>query len=361
MKKVLYFFVIFILFLPSISFADAPEIEEGEVIENSYNVKTTTTEENAYILVHTRKAAECEYDFKEFVHGEGKKFEKINQTTYRAKTGIEEFDSYKLKVKCVVNTLKGKESMVFSVSRVSFFILENIDSLKKSVIEFKEKKIKYEDQLDISDINKEIDELENIIKKMEESVGGEDIEKVRLELSDGLKKRNDIDNLFIIKSFEFAVFESAKYLVIFITVVFVLLYFLTSFIIPYFRMKNEIKELNEKEEDMIKSRKNIQMLYFKRKIDEDTFNKMIVKEQEEINRTRARISNLKQKKSNLLKVAIDPENISKWFLQERISVLDGLTKWLERMDEDYKKKKQYNKKVNKNGSKKDSNRSNKPR
>lgn len=334
MKRLFVFIVLFLLLTPlslAQSIDEFVEIEEGEEIEGRYNVQTVITKNNAYIILVTEKPGKCEYGMEEFKYGEGKKFEEINGTIHRAKINIEEGTSYRFKIKCVVEGERGEENIMFSVSHITFFLLERLEELKNDVKLFSEEKTYYEDKLDVSDLNLRIVELEDIIKEAEGSIEANEIEKLRLAISDGIRKKDEIENLFAIKSIQFSILKSSRYVIISIVLIYLLLYLISSFFIPYFRLKKNLKKLEEKEGDMVKLRKNTESLYFQRRIDEETFNKMVVKEQEEVMRLRVKISNMGNTEKELIKKLFEPKTVVEWSLKESIHIKDRVKKFLERM------------------------------
>jgi|GEM_PF-4012675 len=327
MKLVFAAFVLFLLLFSTFSVAQFVP-EEGEKIESTYNIQTVMTEKSAYIILTTEKPGKCEYGLEEFKYGEGTKFEEINGTLHKAKINVEEGKSYRFKIKCVVEGESGEENIIFSVSHITFFLLENLEELKNYVELFKEEKAAYEDKLDVNDLSLKINELENIIKEAEESIKSNDIEKLRLDVSEGIRKRDEIENTFNIKSVQFSILESSKYIVISIVLVYLLLYLISSFFIPYLRLKNDLKKLRGKEHEMVKLRQNTESLYFQRKIDEETFSKMLTKEQEEVMKLRVKISNLESSQRELIKKLFEPRTVIEWSLKERIHIRERIKKFL---------------------------------
>ncbi len=329
--KVLSFFVLFLLLFPAISLAQTIEIEEGEEVESTYNIQTMITKKNAYIILNTEEPGKCEYGLEEFEYGDGENFEEINGTLHKAKINIEEGKSHRFKIKCVVEGKVGEEDIMFSVSRIPFFLLEKLDELENNVNDFEKEKTEYKNKLNIDDLELRIKELDDIVKDAKKSIEENEIEKLRFDISEGIRKKNEIENTFIMKSIQLSILESSKYVVMSIILIYLFLYLTTSFFIPYFRIKKNIKRMKEKEDDMTKLRQNTEMLYFHRKIDEETFNKMVIKEQEEIMRVRTKVSNLENKEKELVKGVLEPKTVIEWSLKEKIHIRDKIKKFMEKI------------------------------
>ncbi|UCG95269.1 MAG: hypothetical protein JSV92_04465 [archaeon] len=312
------------LMIPTISVAQVTEMEKYEEIEGTYNIQTLVTRDNAYIILDTEKPSECEYDLKEFEYGEGRDFEDINGTLHKAKISIIEGESYRFKIKCIVEGARGEENIMFSVSRVSFFLLERLEEMKDDTIKFREEKLKHEDKIDVSDLNQQIRELEIITENAEKAIKENDIEGLRLYVSEGIRKKSEIENTLVIKSLQIYILDSSRYVIASIILIYLLVYLTYSFFIPYFRVKKDLKKLEHKERDLINLRKNTEMLYFHRKIDQETFNKMVVKEQEEVIILRNKISDIKKREHELVKRVFEPKTIIEWSLKERIHLRNKL-------------------------------------
>ncbi len=324
--------LVFILVLAGPALAQTmEEYMEGEEVESSYNIQTVVTRENAYIILVTEKPGSCEYGLEEFDFGEGTNFEEINGTLHRAKIGMEEGKSYTFKIKCRVEGNTAEENIIFSVSHISFFLLEKLEGLRLDLRDFRLETVEYAKKVNVDSLNARLVELEETIKEAEKSITANDIDELRQDISEGLRKKDEIEGLLAVKSLQVSILESSKYIVILIIVVFLILYFVTSLVVPYFSLENNIKSLERKEKDMTRLRQNTETLYFRRKIDEDTFNKMVVKEQEEVMRLRAKIANMKDRKKTLMKEAFSVQNAIDWSLKEKIHLRDWLRKKWERI------------------------------
>lgn len=307
------------------------QLEEGEELEGVYNIRTLVTKNNAYVILDTEKPGECEYGLDEFEYGSGTPFEHVNKSLQVAKISIEEGKSYRFKIKCVVEGKSGEEDIIFSVSRISFFLLEKLDELRGDAVRFREEKREYEGKLDIVDLDGQIGELEEIIKSAEGAVEANDIEGLRLQISNGIRKVNEIEIGLEIKSIQLSILDSSRYIILIIILFYLLIYLVSSFFVPYCRISRGLQKLREKENELTSLRKNTEMLYFRRSIDEDTFNKMIVKEQEEIVRVRTKISELEARHMELIKEVFRPSSVIDWSLGERIHIRAWLLKKMDKI------------------------------
>lgn len=314
--------ILFLILMVPITMAQTPLLEKGEEIEGTYNIKTFVTKDNAYIVLDTEKPGDCEYSLGDFQYGQGNKFEKINETIHQAKISIDEGMSYRFKIKCIVEGKRGEENILLSVSRISFFLIENLDELKNNLPRFKEEMYGYGGKIDVNDLNQEIKELEEIVEGANNCIESNDIEGLRLAISEGIRKRNEIENRLMIKSIQLYILDSSRYVIASIILIYLLIYLTSSFFIPYERIKDNLKRLGKKEGELVNLRKNTEMLYFHRRIDEETFNKMLIKEQEEVIRVRTKISRIKKQEEELVRKLFEPSTVIEWSLRESIHIRD---------------------------------------
>ena len=100
-----------------------------------------------------------------------------------------------------------------------------------------------------------IRELESIIKNSENFIKTNDVNKLRLEISKGIRKKNEIERDFVIKSIQLSIMEKSKYVILLIIVSYLTIYFLANFFIPYYRIKKNLRKMKEREREMVKIQK----------------------------------------------------------------------------------------------------------
>ncbi|MFB6088886.1 MAG: hypothetical protein ABEK36_03860 [Candidatus Aenigmatarchaeota archaeon] len=73
--------------------------------------------------------------------------------------------------------------------------------------------------------------------------------------------------------------------------IFVMIYFSAVFLVPYIRLAIDIRNLEKEEDELVKTRKKIERNYFKRKIDKETFRKLLTKNRNNLYQLRSKLKN----------------------------------------------------------------------
>jgi hypothetical protein len=90
------------------------------------------------------------------------------------------------------------------------------------------------------------------------------------------------------------------------------LYFIPEVLIPLQKIENKIRKLKDEEKVLVSSRVETEKQYFMRKIDENTFSKMMITKQDNILKLRASINENEKERTNIL-TRTHPKEIIKWF------------------------------------------------
>jgi hypothetical protein len=118
----------------------------------------------------------------------------------------------------------------------------------------------------------------------------------------------EITNLQIFKFF----LENRWYIIAGIIEFIIVSYLLTQLLFPLFRLGRDIMSLSEKEKELVQIRISTEKQYFTRKIDENTFNAIMIKKQEEVLKTRSTLDDRKKVRSTLFKTQLSPVTLLKW-------------------------------------------------
>jgi len=91
-------------------------------------------------------------------------------------------------------------------------------------------------------------------------------------------------------------------------------YIVSQVLLPFFRLSREIARLGAKEKELVETRIGTEKQYFRRQIDEATFNSILVKKQEEILHARTLASAKKAELQSLLSARLSPAALLSWLL-----------------------------------------------
>ncbi len=91
-------------------------------------------------------------------------------------------------------------------------------------------------------------------------------------------------------------------------------YLITEVLVPFYVLGRDIMALTKEEKSLIKTRKETEIQYFNRIIDEDTFKKLLVEGQGKILRTRGALNTKKESRSTLIRDRLSPTSLGKWLV-----------------------------------------------
>jgi hypothetical protein len=90
------------------------------------------------------------------------------------------------------------------------------------------------------------------------------------------------------------------------------MYLVPQVLIPLSRKEKELSDLKKEEDDLVLSRVETEKQYFMRKINEQTFNQIMIKKQDRILKLRAMIKEREKEKDEIIKL-MSPITMFKWF------------------------------------------------
>ncbi len=107
--------------------------------------------------------------------------------------------------------------------------------------------------------------------------------------------------------------QNAWLITLFVIMSFTTMYMVPQVLLPLNKKENELKELKEEEEALVISRVETEKQYFMRKIDENTFSKIMISRQDRILKVRAQIREREGERTQLIK-AVSPLAMATWFV-----------------------------------------------
>jgi hypothetical protein len=113
-------------------------------------------------------------------------------------------------------------------------------------------------------------------------------------------------------SFYRPLFEYRWYIVAGIIEFIIVAYLATQLLWPLFRLGKEIFQLTMKERELVQTRISTEKQYFKRQIDENMFNTILIKKQEEILNTRSLLTSKKAEMNSIFKARLSLGALYRW-------------------------------------------------
>ncbi len=157
--------------------------------------------------------------------------------------------------------------------------------------------------IDVESLKEKIGRIEKALEKAEKAISSDDLQSLEKLMSatedEFIKASLESVGLAFLKF----VYSNLNAIVAVIVVVSFGSYFMTAFAIPYTRLRRSLHQLLAEEQAIIASRKNAEIQYFKRKIDEKTFRGIMVKEQDRLLTARAKGTEARQEMGRLFGAA----------------------------------------------------------
>jgi hypothetical protein len=110
------------------------------------------------------------------------------------------------------------------------------------------------------------------------------------------------------------VLDNRLYIITIIVLSIMISYMVTQVLLPFSRLGKDMVLLAKKEKELVLTRVNTEKQYFKRQIDERTFQSILAKKQEEILKTRGQLSEMTNERNNLIKSRLSPVSLGNWLV-----------------------------------------------
>ncbi|RLJ00485.1 MAG: hypothetical protein DRP03_00140 [Candidatus Aenigmatarchaeota archaeon] len=188
-----------------------------------------------------------------------------------------------------------------------FNALRNIlRDIKNDIKEYKDSGI------DVSKLEELVSIAEAYLNRSQESIIRDDVSGLETYLDKISEKlgmaQNELVYLWIYKFLN----ENKWNLTIIAILIFIFSYIISEIIIPYYKLSKELTALKEKENTLVQSRLETEKQYFTRRIDETTFNKMVIEIQQNILKVRSKIRNKTIEKEGLIRAKLRPSSLLYW-------------------------------------------------
>ncbi|MBN2330327.1 MAG: right-handed parallel beta-helix repeat-containing protein [Candidatus Aenigmarchaeota archaeon] len=143
-------------------------------------------------------------------------------------------------------------------------------------------------------------------------ITSDDIDSLRVDvrnMANFIAEMNSAIPMLLIYKF---LLDNRYILALIIIMTTIITYLVTQVLLPSSRLGKEITGLIKHEKELIQTRVNTEKQYFRRQIDEATFNKILVKKQEEILKTRALMTSKKKERGIIITKGLSPGAMLSW-------------------------------------------------
>ncbi len=150
------------------------------------------------------------------------------------------------------------------------------------------------------------------MENAEQSIERDDVESLRTNVANMANFIAEIEaSMQLMLAYKF-MFDNKWSLMTIALISILITYLATQVLLPSSRLGREIAALTRKEKELVQTRVSTEKQYFKRQIDESTFNKILVKKQEEILRTRGLLTTKRKERSMLIATGLSPSAMLRW-------------------------------------------------
>lgn len=290
------------------------EIEQGETKKGSIKLENTG-ETKLYLTILAEKEC-CDLNYTETLELE-KKETKTLPISVHAKLS-QETGEYLLKFKVKSESIEKEENLkvVVRESKSNSYL----NSIKKKLPELKEEIKSYKEAgINVADLERKTQEIETLIKESDLSIKTDNLNNLKKQVGEIKLKVGYIENKLLTLKIKRFLLENKWNLILLVILILIFSYLITQVIYPYFKLSREIRILEEKNQELVNSRKETEKKYFLRKIDEKIFKDILVKTQQKIFEVRGEIIRKKETKASLLKEKLVPITLLIWIISLPVS------------------------------------------
>ncbi len=195
-----------------------------------------------------------------------------------------------------------------------------LKSIKKKLPELKDEISEYREAgVDVTDLERRTQEIETLIENSTLSIKTDNLDNLKKQTDEIKLKVGYIDNKLLTLKIRKFLLENKWSLILLVILTLIFSYLITQVIYPHFRLSREIRNLEEKKQGLVNSRKETEKKYFLRKINEKTFKDILVKTQQTIFEVRGKIRGKRENKEALLKEKLVPTALLIWIISLPVS------------------------------------------
>jgi len=154
--------------------------------------------------------------------------------------------------------------------------------------------------------------IKNALSDAKNSIEADKLTDLESYVNYAKESASAIENRLVMLGIEKFLAENKWYIIIGAVVLFFLSYIISQILIPFYRLGREIKNLAKKENSLVSVRKETEKQYFTRKIDENTFNAIMIEGQAKILNAKGSIKTKREERSLLLKKRLSPGAVLRW-------------------------------------------------
>jgi len=220
-------------------------------------------------------------------------------------------NTYLIKIGIGTPILKKERTIELTVKKFKYYnslidISNEITNIENKVQEYKNSGV------DTRSLETLVQQSKELLKNVNDSLSSDQataLENSLAELKNNIDIAKPVLSNMLLQGFLFRNSWLIALLVIFSLTT---MYMVPQVLLPLNKKEKELSELKEEEKNLVATRIETEKQYFMRKIDENTFTKIMIGKQDKILRTRAAIKEKETERTKIIK-SMSPISMFKWF------------------------------------------------
>lgn len=166
--------------------------------------------------------------------------------------------------------------------------------------------------IDTSNVEAMVEKSKTLLQNANSSIASDQIDVLSASLANLITNNQLVVSRLSGLRTQAFLLQNAWLITLFIIMSFTTMYMVPQVLLPLNKKEKELSELKEEEEALVISRVETEKQYFMRKIDENTFSKIMISRQDRILKIRAQIKERENERNQLIK-AVSPLAMATWF------------------------------------------------
>ena len=181
-----------------------------------------------------------------------------------------------------------------------------LSTLENEIAEYKKAGV------DVRNLENAISESRKMILNANNSIEKDDLEVLKDSIKNLKENINSISSSMLLLRTQRILFENKFLIALLVVMIIMTVYLVPEVFIPLYKLEGNIKKFKTEENDLVSSRVQTEKQYFMRKIDENTFSKIMITKQDQILKLKATIEEREKGRKEIL-LRMHPKEMLKWF------------------------------------------------
>jgi len=219
--------------------------------------------------------------------------------------------TYEIKLLAKHSWLEKEQSIIVDV--IESPELERIEVLTSELESIDDRIDQFRDSgVWVGDLGDTADRIRDMLRESEIMADEDNINGLKGGLNSIESSINEVKGQMTVLEVQRFVLENKWWILLAMIIIIAVYYAVFEIMLPLRRLSREIRKLTVKEREMVNKRKEVELQYFKGKINSDAFNKMLIGEQGKILGARGKAAEKIEEKRALIRSRLSPAGILRW-------------------------------------------------